>query len=55
MAMLTAKEYRQQAQDCLKLAKQAKKLYAKVAMTELAEKFNGVAEKLERNHPLRKH
>ncbi len=52
--MLTAKEYRQQAQDCLKLAKQAKELYAKEAMTD-AEKFNGVAEKLDRNQPLRKH
>jgi hypothetical protein len=46
--MPTAKEYRQQAQECLELAKAAGDLYAKQAMTELAEKFNKAADDLER-------
>src|SRR5439155_10518501 len=49
VAMLTAKEYRQQAQECLELAKRTEQLYVKEAMTELAEEFNGAAEKLERD------
>jgi hypothetical protein len=48
-AMPTAKEYRQQAKECLDLAKAAKDLYAKEAMTELAEEFSKTAELLE--HP----
>jgi hypothetical protein len=52
-AMRTAQEYRQQAQDCLKLAKEAKDIYAKEAMSELAEEFRKVAELLE--HQGRKH
>ena len=51
--MRTAQEYRQQAQDCLKLAKEAKDIYAKEAMSELAEEFCKVAELLE--HQGRKH
>ena len=47
--MLTAKEYRQQAKECLVLAKAAKNLYAKEAMAELAEEFSKMAELLE--HP----
>ena len=46
--MPTAKDYRQQAQQCLELAKAAKDLYAKQAMTELAEEFNKAADTLER-------
>jgi hypothetical protein len=46
--MPTAKEYRQQAQECLELAKAAGDLYAKQAMTELAEEFNKAADDLER-------
>jgi hypothetical protein len=46
--MPTAKEYRQQAQECLELAKGAKDLYAKEAMAELAEEFRKTAELLER-------
>ncbi len=45
----TAKEYRQQAKECLDLAKAAKDLYAKEAMAELAEEFSKTAELLE--HP----
>ncbi len=47
--MLTAKVYRQQAKECLVLAKAAKNLYAKEAMLELAEEFSKIAELLE--HP----
>jgi hypothetical protein len=45
--MPTAKDYRQQAQQCLELAKAAKDLYAKQAMTELAEEFNKAADTLD--------
>jgi hypothetical protein len=45
--MPTAKEYRQQARQCLELAKAAKDLYAKQAMTELAEEFNKAADTLD--------
>ena len=46
--MPTAKEYRQQAQECVELAKTAKDLYAKQAMMELAEEFSQAADALER-------
>ena len=46
--MPTAKDYRQQAQQCLELAKAAKDSYTKQAMTELAEEFNKAADTLER-------
>ena len=45
--MPTSKEYRQQARECLELAKAAKDLYAKQAMTELAEEFNKAADTLD--------
>jgi hypothetical protein len=38
-AIPKAKEYRQQAKECLELAKAANYLYAKEAMAELAEEF----------------
>ena len=46
--MPTAKEYRQQAKECLELAKAAKDLYVKEAMAELSEEFSKTAELLER-------
>jgi hypothetical protein len=46
--MPTAKEYRQQAQECLELAKKATDLYAIQAMMELADEFNKAADDLER-------
>jgi 3-methyladenine DNA glycosylase AlkC len=46
--MPTAKEYRQQAKECLELAKAAKDLYVKEAMAELAEEFSKTAKLLER-------
>ena len=45
--MPTAKEYRQQAQEYLKLAKEATEPYAIRAMMELAEEFNKAADNLE--------
>ena len=45
--MPTAKEYRQQAQECLELAKEATEPYAIRAMMELAEEFNKAADNLE--------
>jgi hypothetical protein len=48
MPMPTAKQYRQQAQECLELAKAATDLYAIRALTELAEEFNKAAETQER-------
>ena len=44
----TAKEYRQQAQQCLELAKEATEPYGIRAMMELAEEFNKAADELER-------
>jgi hypothetical protein len=46
--LMPAKEYRRQAQESLELAKVAGDLYAKQAMTELAEEFNKAADILER-------
>jgi len=45
--MPTPQEYRQQAEECLELAREAKELYAKMALIEMAEDFNEIAEKLE--------
>jgi hypothetical protein len=47
--MPTAKEYRQQAKECLDLAKAAKDFWVKEAMAELEEEFSKMAELLE--HP----
>ena len=45
--MPAGKEYRQQAEECLELAKTATDAYAIEAMTELAQEFNKAAEELE--------
>jgi len=42
--MPTAEEYRRHAQECLQLAKEAKELYAKQTMMELAAEFNKAAD-----------
>jgi hypothetical protein len=52
-SMPTANEYRQQARECLELAKEAKDLYAKEAMAELAKEFSTAAKLLEQ--PASKH
>ena len=45
--MPTSQEYRQQAKECLELARQAKEFYAKKALIEMASDFKEIAEKLE--------
>jgi uncharacterized membrane-anchored protein YhcB (DUF1043 family) len=45
--MSTARQNRQQAKECLELAKAAKDFYVKEAMAELAEEFSKTAELLE--------
>jgi len=47
--MPMAKEYRQQAKECLELAKAVKEQYVKETMAELAEELSTTAELLE--HP----
>jgi hypothetical protein len=42
----TAKEYRQHAEECLELAKQAEEFYVRAALIELAAEFKKQAEKL---------
>ena len=44
--MPTAKEYRQHAEECLELAKQAEEFYVKAALIELATEFKKQAEKI---------
>ena len=44
--MPTAKEYRQHAEECLQLAKQAEEFYVKAALIELAAKFKKQAEEI---------
>jgi hypothetical protein len=46
--MPMAKEYRQQARDCLELAKASTDLFAKQSMMELADELNKAADELER-------
>ena len=47
-AMLTAKEYRHRASECLQLASTAVDFYAKAALTELATDFQDMADVCER-------
>ena len=37
--MLTSKEYRHRAEECLKLANESKEIYARMALLELAGEF----------------
>src|ERR1700730_2825816 len=43
----TPKEYRQHAEECLELAKEAEEFYVKTALIELADEFKEQAEKIE--------
>jgi hypothetical protein len=43
--MPTSKEYRQHAEECLELAKQAEEFYVKTALVELADEFKEQAKK----------
>jgi hypothetical protein len=45
--MPTAKEYRQRAEECSRLARSASELYVKVALAELAQEFHRSATELE--------
>jgi hypothetical protein len=46
--MLTAKQYRFQAVECLELAQQAEEIYVRTALSEMAAEFQKMAELLER-------
>jgi hypothetical protein len=46
--MQTSKEYRHNAEVCLRLASETKEIYAKMALIDLATKFRVLAEDLER-------
>ncbi|MFL6797736.1 MAG: hypothetical protein ACJ8F3_10025 [Xanthobacteraceae bacterium] len=45
--MLTAKEYRHQALECLELAEESDELYVKEALLELAAEFQAMADFLD--------
>jgi len=46
--MPTAKEYREQAKECMALANTASEFYARAALTELARKLSRDARQAER-------
>ena len=46
-SMPTSNEYRQHAEECLELAKQAKEFYVSAALIELADEFKKQAGKIE--------
>ena len=47
-AMPTPNEFRKNAEDCLKLARETPEIYARMALIEMATKFRVMAEHLER-------
>jgi hypothetical protein len=47
-AMPTPKEFRKNAEDCLKLARDTPEIYARMALIELATEFRVMAGHLER-------
>ena len=47
--MPTSKEFRQTAEDCLKLARETDEVYAKTALIEMATEFRVMAEHLDRD------
>jgi hypothetical protein len=52
--MPTPKEFRKNADDCLRLSRETVELYAKMALIELATEFRVMAEHLEREETRRK-
>jgi hypothetical protein len=48
LVMPTPKEFRKNADDCLRLARENDEIYAKMALIELASEFRLLAEHLER-------
>jgi citrate synthase len=45
--MPTSREYRYRAEDCLKLANEAKEIYARMALLELAGELHAMAQQLD--------
>jgi hypothetical protein len=45
--MPTPREYRQRAEECLKLASEAKEIYARMELLELAGQFRAMAQRLD--------
>jgi len=45
--MLTSKEYRHRADECLKLASESKDIYARMALLELAGEFRARAQQVD--------
>jgi hypothetical protein len=45
--MLTSKEYRQQARECLELAARPEEFYVRAVLLELAAELSGAADELE--------
>ena len=46
--MSSAKVYRRRAEECAQLAKEATQIYVKVALNELADEFEKLADLMER-------
>jgi hypothetical protein len=46
---MTPKEFRKNAEDCLKLARETDDIYAKMSLIELTTEFRVMAEHLERD------
>jgi hypothetical protein len=53
--MQTSKQYRHNAQVCLKLASETTQIYAKIALIDLATEFRALAEDLERRQRAAQH
>jgi hypothetical protein len=49
LGMPTPKEFRKNADDCLKLARETNEIYAKMALIEMATEFRVMAQHLERD------
>ena len=47
--MPTPKEFRKNADDCLRLARETKEIYAKLALIEMATEFRVMAQHVERD------
>jgi hypothetical protein len=45
--MPTSKEYRHRAEECLRLANETKKIFARMALLELVTEFRAIAQQLE--------
>jgi hypothetical protein len=52
--MDSAREYRQRAAVCLRLAHESRDAFVKIALTELASEFSSMAETVERREAVRR-